>query len=160
MIPDAWVVRNCRQVGDARRGAGPSPAAARIRRIVPSPPGAPGQAAHPEYAGSPARVLPRQLLHQCAHLGPGPAAVPACPSSHDPVQPQVPGQQPCQGREDGTVSPVRPRARDLPAQHSDLVPQHQDLRVFGGVTARQQRQPAEHPDHEQVDEADEHEHGA
>jgi hypothetical protein len=33
-IPDAWVVRNCRQVGDVRRGAGPSLAAARIRRIV------------------------------------------------------------------------------------------------------------------------------
>ena len=31
------LARNCRQVGDARRGAGPSPAAARIRRIVPSP---------------------------------------------------------------------------------------------------------------------------
>ena len=29
--------RNCRQAGDIRRGAGPSPAAARIRRIVPSP---------------------------------------------------------------------------------------------------------------------------
>src|SRR5262245_7618790 len=36
-IPDAWAARNCRQGGDARRGAGPSPAAARIRRIVPSP---------------------------------------------------------------------------------------------------------------------------
>ena len=36
-IPDAWAARNCRHVGDARRGAGPSPAADRIRRIVPSP---------------------------------------------------------------------------------------------------------------------------
>ena len=36
-IPDAWEARNCRQVGDARRGAGMSPAAARIRRIVPAP---------------------------------------------------------------------------------------------------------------------------
>jgi hypothetical protein len=36
-IPEAWEVRNCRQVGDARRGAGLSPAAARIRRMVPSP---------------------------------------------------------------------------------------------------------------------------
>jgi len=34
---DACAARNCRQVGDARRGAGRSPAAARIRRIVPSP---------------------------------------------------------------------------------------------------------------------------
>ena len=46
---------------------------------------------------------------------------------------------------------------DLTAQHSDLVPQHQDLRVFGGVTPRQERQPAEHPDHEHADKADEHE---
>ena len=30
-------IANCRQVGDVRRGAGPSPAAVRIRRIVPSP---------------------------------------------------------------------------------------------------------------------------
>jgi hypothetical protein len=36
-IPDAWEFRNCGQVGDVRRGAGFSPAAARIRRIVPSP---------------------------------------------------------------------------------------------------------------------------
>src|SRR6266571_2409754 len=32
-IPDACAARNCRQAGDARRGAGRSPAAARIRRI-------------------------------------------------------------------------------------------------------------------------------
>jgi hypothetical protein len=73
------------------------------------------------------------------------------------VQPKVPGQQHRQGREHGTVSPVRPRARDLPTQHRDLVPQHQDLRVLGSITARQKRQPAEHADHEQVGEADEHE---
>ena len=44
---DAGAVRNCRQVGDARRGAGPSPAAARIRRMVPSPLGIP-----PEQPGT------------------------------------------------------------------------------------------------------------
>jgi hypothetical protein len=31
------------------------------------------------------------------------------------------------------------------------VPQHQDLRIFRGVAARQERQPAEQPDYEQVD---------
>jgi hypothetical protein len=36
-IPAAWEARKCCQVGQTRRGAGPSPAAARIRRIVPSP---------------------------------------------------------------------------------------------------------------------------
>lgn len=75
---------------------------------------------------------------------------------HDPVQPQAPGRMPGQGGERRTISPVRPRARGLPTQHRDLVPQHEDLRVLGGVTARQQHQPAEHPDHEQADEANEH----
>jgi hypothetical protein len=32
-MPDAWAFRNCRHVGDARRGAGPSPAAARMTDV-------------------------------------------------------------------------------------------------------------------------------
>jgi hypothetical protein len=75
----------------------------------------------------------------------------------DLLLPQAPGQMPGQGGEHRTVSPVRPRARDLPPQHRELIPQYEDLRVFGGVTARQEHQPAEHPDHEQVDEANKHE---
>jgi hypothetical protein len=61
------------------------------------------------------------------------------PGVHDPVQPQVPGQQPGQGGEHGTVSPVRFRAGDLPAQHRDLVPEDQDLCGLGGVASRQER---------------------
>ena len=45
----------------------------------------------------------------------------------------------------------------LTPQHRHLMPQYQDLRVLGGVASRQQRQPAEYPDHEQVDETDQHE---
>ena len=37
------------------------------------------------------------------------------------------------------------RTGDLPAQDSDLMPQDHDLRVLNGITASQQRQPAEHP---------------
>ncbi len=66
---------------------------------------------------------------------------------HDPVQPQVPRQQPGQCGEHGTVSPVRFRAGDLRAQHRDLMAQHEDLRVLGGIVSRQEHQPAEHPDH-------------
>jgi hypothetical protein len=76
---------------------------------------------------------------------------------HDPAQPQMPGQQPCQGGDHGTVSPVWFRAGELPAQDRDLVPEHKDLRVLRGVTPRQEHQPAGYPDHEQVDEADDHE---
>jgi hypothetical protein len=75
---------------------------------------------------------------------------------HDPVQPQATGQQPGQRGEHDAVSPVRSRARDLTPQHRNLMPEDQDLRVLDGVTARQQRQPAEYPDHEQVGEANEH----
>jgi hypothetical protein len=35
-------------------------------------------------------------------------------------------------------------------QDRDLVPEHQDLRILGGIAPRQEQQPAEHPDHQQV----------
>jgi hypothetical protein len=58
-----------------------------------------------------------------------------------------------------TASSAYAEARVMPttAQYRHLMPQHQDLCVLGGVAARQKRQPAEHSDHEQVDEADQHE---
>jgi hypothetical protein len=76
---------------------------------------------------------------------------------HDAIQPQATGQQPRHGGEHGTVSPVQPRAADLTMQHRDLMPQNQDLRVLGSVAARQEHQPSEQPDHEQVDKTDQHE---
>ena len=133
-----------------------------------------GGPVHPASGGTPGRVLRRKPQHQVADLladrraawprrisplAGDQTAVPCQQGSggHDPVQPQAPGQQPGQGGEHGTVSPVRPRARDLTVQDSDLMPQYEDLRVLDGVTARQQRQPAEHTDHGQVDEANKHE---
>jgi hypothetical protein len=79
------------------------------------------------------------------------------PGCHDPVQPKVPGEQPRERGDHGAVSPVWFRADDLAAQDRDLMTQYQDLRVFGGIAAREQRQPAGRPDHEQVGEAEEHE---
>jgi hypothetical protein len=49
---------------------------------------------------------------------------------HDPVQPQVPGQEPRERGDHSTVSPVRFRLGDAAAQDCDLVPQHQDLYVL------------------------------
>jgi hypothetical protein len=46
--------------------------------------------------------------------------------------------------------------RYLTPQHRDLMPESQDLRLLGSIAAGQQRQPAEHPHHEQVDQTDEH----
>jgi hypothetical protein len=50
-----------------------------------------------------------------------------------------------QGGEHGTVSPVRPRVRDLPPQHRDFMPQHEDLRVLRGDTHRYVRALARGP---------------
>jgi hypothetical protein len=49
---------------------------------------------------------------------------------HDPVQPQVPGQQSCQGGDHCPVGSVRLRPGNLTAQDRDLVPQYQDLDVL------------------------------
>jgi len=76
---------------------------------------------------------------------------------HDPVQSKASGQQLRERGDHGAVGPVRLRAGDLTAQDRDLVPQHQDLRIFRGVATREQRQPAEQPDYEHVDEAKDHE---
>jgi hypothetical protein len=49
------------------------------------------------------------------------------------------------------------RVFGLAAQDRDLVPEHQDFRVLGNIAAGEERQPAEQPDHEQIDEAKEYE---
>jgi hypothetical protein len=175
----AWAARNCRHAGDDRRGAGRSPCGSPggsqdpADRPLPHPP---PQAEHLtlDTPVPPARVLRRQLPCQRPHLvrdgrlswrirvGPflvDQAPVPGQqgPWRHDLVQAQVPGQQPCQGGDHGTVSPAWFRPGDLPAQERDLVPEHQDLHILGGVIPRQQHQPAQHPDREQAEETDEHE---
>ena len=43
------------------------------------------------------------------------------------------------------------------AQEGDLVTDHQDFHVLGNISAGEERQTAEQPDHEQIDEAKEHE---
>jgi hypothetical protein len=95
-MPDAWAVRNCRHVGDARRGAGPRPTACRIRRIVPSP------TRHPKPSSS-LCIRRYQQSSRC----------------HDPVQPQSgrAATRPGRRARHGQPSPVR--ASDLPRQHRD-----------------------------------------
>jgi pimeloyl-ACP methyl ester carboxylesterase len=46
------------------------------------------------------------------------------PGCHDPVQPQVPGQQPYQGGDHGPVGPVGLQAGDLAAQDRGLMPEY------------------------------------
>jgi hypothetical protein len=75
---------------------------------------------------------------------------------HDSVPPEGGRQQPGQSGDHGAVGPVRPRAGNLTAQDENLVPQYQDLRVLGSVAPGEEDQPAEQPDHEQVDKSDKH----
>jgi hypothetical protein len=66
-------------------------------------------------------------------------------------------QVPRQCRQDGTVGPVRPGLGDLTAEYRDLMTERHDLGVLGCLTAAQQYQPAEDPDHDQVEQPNAHE---
>jgi hypothetical protein len=44
----------------------------------------------------------------------------------------------------------RPRARDLPTHNRQLMPQDQDLHLFGSVRPRQQGEPAEKTDEDEI----------
>jgi hypothetical protein len=69
-----------------------------------------------------------------------------------------------QVREDDKVSepythgqPSLAEAEPLAAQHHHFVTQDHDLRVLGRLATAQQDQPAEHPDHDQIQQTDRHE---
>jgi hypothetical protein len=44
-----------------------------------------------------------------------------------------------------------PRTYDLPPHHRQLMPQHQDLRLLGDVRPRQQGEPAEKADEDEIE---------
>ncbi len=96
----------------------------------------------------PAVVLDSEPLDQRGHLGadwrstrpvrirPLPGDQAAVPPKNgagrdQPVCPQPPRQEPDQRGEDRSVGPVQPGPRTGAAQHGDLVPQHEQLRVHG-----------------------------
>jgi hypothetical protein len=61
-------------------------------------------------------------------------------------------QQPGQRGQHRPVRPRQPGSADLPLKHGDLVAQDQDLRILGVIGPGEQSQPAEHPEHREVDE--------
>ena len=87
------------------------------------------------------------------------AAVPGQQRSwrDEPLGSQRRWQQPGQRGQDRPVGPVRLRPGDLTPQHRHLVPEHHDLRILGRLAAARQREPAEHPDHDQVEQTESHE---
>ena len=58
--------------------------------------------------------------------------------------------------EHGAVEPGHLRAGVGAAQHGDFVPQREDLGVFGGVGAGEQRQPGQHANEHQVGKSEGH----
>ena len=115
-IPDAWVLRNCAQVGSPRRGAGSNAAFFEIAQTVA------GATFRSRPAISPAMPRWPQVGFSVAN----------CRTRADEqALPTVPGEQP---RERGNNRPVRPRRPgngDLATKHRELMPQYQDLCVFG-----------------------------
>ena len=63
------------------------------------------------------------------------------------------GQQPGQRGQDRPVGPRQLRRLDLALEHGDLVAKDEDLSVLGAVGAGEQSEPAEYPEHQEVDES-------
>ncbi|MEU4769781.1 hypothetical protein AB0H12_41835 [Actinosynnema sp. NPDC023794] len=118
-------------------------------------------------AVAPAGVLPRHALDQrhdgvvdrrsTGAIGVGPlfrdqAPVPSQDGSrcHQPVLTQPSGESANQRGEHRAIGPVQRRARVGPAQHGDLVPQHQQLDVLNRGGPAEQNQPVTESDEDQV----------
>jgi len=74
-----------------------------------------------------------------------------------PVNPQPWRQVLDQRGEDGAVGPVQPGPRTRPAQHGDLMPQHEQLRILGCGGPAEQDQPAAEPHEDETEKAHRHE---
>jgi hypothetical protein len=118
-------------------------------------------------AVAPTAVLLRHPLDQRHHgivdwWAPGPGRVGPLPRDqapvpsqdgawcHQSVLAQQPGEPARQRGEHRAIGPLQPRARIGPAQHGDLVPQHQQFDVLGRRGPAEQSQPAHEPDEDQV----------
>jgi hypothetical protein len=72
---------------------------------------------------------------------------------HDPMEAKPCGQPPRQRGRQRSVGPVWSWPGDLTTQDGDLMTQHQDLHVLGGVASHEKRQPAGPLDHQQIQQA-------
>ncbi len=74
--------------------------------------------------------------------------------------PPFPGHQPCHGGDERPVRPPQAGTGDLAAQHSQLVAQHEDLRVLGDVVHPVDPDQLDDASDESVEEAEGHGAGA
>ena len=115
---------------------------------------------HPQHQ-SPDRQCGGWAARSSSWVGPATGdevGVPAQQRSgrHEPHPAQRDGQQPAQRTEHGAVQPGQPWPGVVAAQHGDLMTQHQNLDVLGGIRAGEQRQPAQHAGKHQVRESEGH----
>ena len=73
-----------------------------------------------------------------------------------PVRSPPSRQEPDQRGHHRPVGPVQPGSRMGPAQHSDLMPQHQEFSVLGGRRPAEQDKPAAEPDEDEIEQAEGH----
>ena len=173
-MPDAWAARNWRQVGEARRGADRARRRPGSGGSFPPPAGTPGRPARPEYGDSPSGGSAAPAAQRGRGPRPGPVAGLARSDRSISSAPGA-GARPagCLGSRSGASAgaraatwPARRARRGQPSPVSGGRPAASRPRpraaaggrgILGGVIPDQEHQPAEHPDHEQVDETDQHE---
>jgi hypothetical protein len=123
---------------------------------------------------APARVLPGQADDQlldvlierwtpkpAAGIRPGVGDQAAVPAQQGLGGDQEAGpvgswQHAADGGEQGSIGRLQPRSLDLAAQHSELMAQHQDLEVLGGVAAGEQCEQLDGAAQGQVGESGQH----
>ena len=123
---------------------------------------------------APARVLPGQADDQLLDvlierrspesttgIGPGAGDQAAVPAQQrlrgdEEAGPAGSWQHAADRGEQGSVGRLQPRSLDLAAQHGELVAQHQDLEVLGGVAAGEQREQLDGAAQGQVGESRQH----
>lgn len=159
MIPSTWAVRNSRQLGPVRRGAGSTPAACKISQTVDGAIRCPSRANSPlDSAVAPPWVLPRQPQHQLLQRGHR-RWTPSASTSSDVVplrsdKSAVPTQQRPWGDQEDTAPAEQRRQRGQPKpvcwlitdrtvnlspQHRVLMSENEQLGVLAGVPAQQYR---------------------
>jgi hypothetical protein len=74
----------------------------------------------------------------------------------DPMDTQLAREQPGQSGQDRPVRPSQARPGHLAAQYCDFVAQDEDLDVLGSATAGEQSKPAKQPEHEEIQQSEQH----
>jgi hypothetical protein len=91
-------------------------------------------------------------------VGPGPGDQPSMPAQQrlgldEEARPAGSGQDAADRGEQGPVGGLKLGSWGLPAQDRELVAQHQDLQVLGGISAREQHQQLDGAAQHQVSES-------